>query len=214
MYGLLKKKVIPERISLISTGWAMLVLQALSLMHISQVSSHYTLERGQILCFFTGTEYFALSQCSNLGPMVFWWLFQEFFTQTTQLYWQFSLPSPPATPFKKTLHFPTANLTVNLLCIVLLQGDQKTSQRQIWLISPETVKSVKKIPVGDNFSIVPMGQPQFLKAPSELPKDRVAVINVTDPVAWNSCFMLQWTINSFLSHCFQSYCVWDFPGLL
>lgn len=107
MYGLLKKKVIAERISLISTGWAMLVLQALSLMHISQVSSQYTLERGQILCFFTGTEYFALSQCSNLGPRVFWWLFQEFFTQTTQLYWQFSLPSPaPSYPLQKNPSFP------------------------------------------------------------------------------------------------------------
>lgn len=140
--------------------------------------------------------------------------FRSFLAQAIQLHRQFSLPSPPDTLLKENPNFPTANLTVIMLCIVLLQGDQKTSQRQIWLISPETVKPVKKNSVGYNSRIVPKGQPQISKVPSELPKDCVAVINITDIVAWNSCFMLQWTKNSFLSHCFQSFCVWDVPGLL
>lgn len=72
----------------------------------------------------------------------------------------------------------------------------------------------KKNSVGYNCSIVCKGQAQISKVPSEPPKDCVAVINITDIVAWNSCFMLQWTKNSFLSHCFQSFCVWDVPGLL
>lgn len=116
---------------------------------IAVVSLNYALEKWNILYYFTGIGYFHFPQCLNLGPVIFEWLFQEFLAQATQLYWQFSLPSPPDTPLKENPNFSTANLTVTMLCIVLLQGDQKTSQRQIWLISPETVKPVKK-----NFSWV------------------------------------------------------------
>lgn len=70
------------------------------------VSLRYAFERGQILWCFTGTGYFGLSQCLNLGPNVFEWLFQELFDLNYSAALTILSPFPSSYSIERKPSFP------------------------------------------------------------------------------------------------------------
>lgn len=108
MYTPLKQKIISERITLIeqhsSTRLCSPAPPSTFPASCQLGSGWWTcimLWKEQILWLFTGTGYFGLSQCLNLGPNIFEWLFEELFDSNYSAALTILSPSPFSYPIER-----------------------------------------------------------------------------------------------------------------
>lgn len=105
-YSLLKQRIISERVTLLEQCCSTRLCSPAppSTFPECQLRSGYwtrIMPWKKGTCYFTGMGYFGLSQCLNLGPVIFEWLFQELFGSSDSALPTILSPFPSRYPIER-----------------------------------------------------------------------------------------------------------------